>query len=378
MESKPNTPTNTAAWLAGSTVTPLVIKAAPYTPPRENEIVIRSRAVAINPYDRLVQDMGDAMPPAIKYPFVMGTDVAGEVAEVGKSVSRFQIGDRVVGHAPNIDPKSEPKVNASAGGAFQLFCVLPVQMVSHIPEALSFERAAVLPLGLSTAACGLFQKDHLALQYPTVPRSTADKTLLIWGGSTSVGSNAIQLAVAAGYSVITTATPKNFDYVRSLGASQAFDYNSKTAVADITNALKGKKIAGALAIGSGAAEACMQIIPRCEGDRFISMASFNTPQTPSKYFGPLSTVASFMSFAVYVWIKSKILGFRSKFIFAGTIVTSGVGKAVYEDFLPKALAEEAYIAAPDPFVVGKGLEHIQTGLDLQKKGVSARKLVISL
>jgi hypothetical protein len=48
------------------------------------------------------------------------------------------------------------------------------------------------------------------------------------------------------------------------------------------------------------------------------------------------------------------------------------------DFLPKALAEGIYIAAPDPHVVGKGLEYMQAGFDLQKKGVSAKKMVVSL
>jgi hypothetical protein len=47
-------------------------------------------------------------------------------------------------------------------------------------------------------------------------------------------------------------------------------------------------------------------------------------------------------------------------------------------FLPKALTEGKYIAAPDPQVVGKGLEYIQAGFDLQKKGMSAKKVVVSL
>jgi NADPH:quinone reductase-like Zn-dependent oxidoreductase len=72
---------------------------------------------------------------------------------------------------------------------------------------------------MSTAACGLFQEDHLALQRSSALPKPTSKTLLVWGGSTSVGSNAIQLAVAAGYEVFTTASPKNFDYVKKLGAA---------------------------------------------------------------------------------------------------------------------------------------------------------------
>lgn len=110
---------------------------------------------------------------------------------------------------------------------------------------MAYEDAAVLPLALSTAACGLFQKDQLGLEYPSATAKPTGKTLLVWGGSTSVGSNAIQLAVAAGYDVIATASPRNFDYVKGLGAGQVFDYNSSTVVADIVAALHGRTIAGA-------------------------------------------------------------------------------------------------------------------------------------
>lgn len=55
-----------------------------------------------------------------------------------------------------------------------------------------------------------------------------------------------------------------------------------------------------------------------------------------------------------------------------------VSKVVYENFLPKALAEGKYVAAPDAYVVGKGLEYVQAGLDAQKKGMSGKKVVITL
>ena len=148
----------------------------------------------------------------IKYPFVRGSDLAGEVVEVGKDITRVRVGDRVLGHAVGMDRKS----NKSSEGAFQQYTVIRANMASPIPSSMSYERACVLPLCLSTAACGLFQKDFLALLYPILSPKPNGKTVLIWRSSTSVGSNAIQLAVAAGYEVITTASPKNFDYVRDV------------------------------------------------------------------------------------------------------------------------------------------------------------------
>ena len=212
-----------------------------------------------------------------------------------------------------------------------------------------------------------------------MPRSpSTGKTLLVWGGSTSVGSNAIQLAVAAGYEVITTCSPRNFEYVKRLGASQAFDYNSKTIVDDLVDAFKGKSTAGALTVGHGAAEACMDVLHKCKGDKFISMASYPTPDPPPKNLVALRMAGCYISFMATNWVKSKTRGIGTKFIFGSTLVFNEVGKAIYADFLPKALAEGTYIAAPDPQVVGKGLEFIQAGLDIQKKGMSAKKVVVLL
>ena len=318
--------------------------------------------------------MGKMMFSWFKYPFIIGMDTAGEVVEVGPGVTRFKVGDRVVGPANGTDQK----YNSPAHGAFQLYTVLLVDAASQIPPTLSYESAAVLPLGLCTAACGLFQKDQLGLQLPSVSRKPTGKTLLVWGGSTSVGCNAIQLAVAAGYEVITTCSPKNFDYVKKLGASEAFDYNSKTVISDIINAFKEKSTAGALSIGARAAENCLDILDKCSGNKFISMATYPVPQTPPKHFVVLSIAASYMSGMANIWVKSKTRGIRTNFIFGSTLLYNEVGKAIYVDFLPQALAEGTYIAAPDPYVVGKGLENIQTGFDVQKKGMSAKKVVVSL
>ena len=367
-------PSNTAAWLTSAKGNRLEVKSAPYTSPRDNEIVIKNGAVAINPADWMKQDLGNLLFSWIKYPFVLGTDVAGEVVEIGRAVTRFQLGDRVVGHAVGLDQKR----NSSAEGAFQTYTVLLAHMASPIPSTLSYESAAVLPLGISTAACGLFQKDQLSLQYPSLHPKPTGKTLLVWGGATSVGSNAIQLAVAAGYEVITTASPKNFDYVKNLGASRVFDYRSNTIVDDIIHAFEHKTIAGALSIGPGAADACMDILDKCTGDKFISMATYPMPRPPPQRFALLSMMLTFVPWVVSNWFKSRARHIGTKFIFATTLVDNGVGEAVFVDFLAKALEEGVYVAAPDPIVVGTGLEFIQAGFEMQKKGVSARKVVVSL
>ena len=371
-------PTNTAAWL-GAKQARLEVKPAPYTHPGEDEIVVKNHAVAINPLDWIKQFVGNLIFSWIKYPFVLGADLAGEVVEVGTSVTRFKVGDRVLGHAVGTDKDR----NTSAEGAFQKYAIVLAHMAAPIPHTMPYENAAVLPLALSTAACGLFQKDHLALQYPSANPKPTGETLLVWGGSTSVGGNAIQLAVAAGYEVITTSSPRNFDYVKSLGASQVFDYNSKTVVEDVTEALRGKTIAGALAIGTGSAEPCSDIVYACNGNKFVSTASqsvsFETlPLRRGMSLQLPLLVLQLLSASVSMGVKNRMRHIGTKSIFGSTLKDNEVSRVIYEDFLPQALADGHYVAAPEPAVVGKGLEYVQTGMDTQKQGVSAKKVVVSL
>jgi NADPH:quinone reductase-like Zn-dependent oxidoreductase len=371
-------PENTALWLTSKRA-PLKVGPAPYTPPGAGEIVVRVRAAAVNPMDRLTQSVGDLITPYLRYPFVLGSDVAGEVAEVGGGVTRFRVGDRVLGHAVGSDKAR----NRAAEGAFQTYAVLPAHMASPLPDALTFEAAAVLPLGLSTAACGLFQKDFLALNAPSATPHRTAQAVLVWGGSTSVGSNAIQLAVAAGYDVIATASPHNFDYVRRLGASKVFDYRSKSVVADVVTALRGRPVAGALAIGTGSAAACVDILGHCEGNRFVAMATPPTSfdEVPAgrgrmRHLAP--AVARMAAGSLILALKARRKGVRTKMIWGSSLLGNEVGPMIYEAFLPAALAAKRFVAAPEAHVVGHGLDRIADALEQQRKGVSARKLVVTL
>lgn len=265
----------------------------------------------------------------------------------------------------------------SSEGAFQHYTVVRDNLAS-----LPYEEACVLPLTLSTAAVGLFQKDYLALNHSTVDPKPTGEALLVWAGSTSVGSNAIQLAKAAGYEVITTASPKNFDYVKRLGASQAFDYRSPTVVQDIFLTLKNKFLAGAYALNNNGAESCMAVLEKCQGQKFIAMASFPWPEDFPGGRGQTRAIISMM-FSVLewqhsMWLKSKIKGTPVKFVIGDTLQDNEVSHVVYDDFLPQALAEGKYVAAPESLVVGHGFEIIQKAFEVQKGGVSAEKVVVTL
>lgn len=336
-------PSNTAAYLT-ATGAPLQVKEAPYPEPNESEIVIKTGAVAINPTDFSQQMMGPDVFKWLKYPAILGYDVAGQVEATGSAVTKFEVGDRVAG--------------LTNAGGFQEHAILSEHMAFAIPDFIAYETAAIIPMGVSVATKALFHKDYLALDLPSVSSTPKGQTVLVWGGSTSVGSNAIQLAVAAGYEVITTASPHNFDYCKGLGASHVLDYNSPTVKDELMAALKGKTTAGAIANGGvvpstfpGIVEACAAVVLSTGGKRVL----------------PLTMVRNFL---VPEGVEAKFVQELRQ--------DAELASTVFHGFLPKALSDGTYYTvAPEAEVVGKGLEAIQVAMDTLMKGVSAKKIVVT-
>ncbi|WP_237358205.1 alcohol dehydrogenase catalytic domain-containing protein [Rathayibacter tritici] len=157
-------PENTAALLTAPRAD-LVVRPAPMPVAGPGEILLRTRALAVNPVDDMKQWTGDLMFRWVQYPVVLGEDVAGVVEAVGPGVTRFAVGDRVVAYAVGME---RGRRNHDEG-AFQAFTVVREDLAAPIPDQLSFEDAVVLPLAVTTAAAALFQKDHLALPHPSVP-----------------------------------------------------------------------------------------------------------------------------------------------------------------------------------------------------------------
>jgi NADPH:quinone reductase-like Zn-dependent oxidoreductase len=372
-------PKNQAAWLAGKHG-PLEVGDAPYVGPGPGEILVRNHAVAVNPVDWAIPYMGGLMFSWIKPPFVLGCDLAGEVAAIGGGVTGFKVGDRVLAMAAGAI-KSR---NRAAEGAFQAYTLVLPRLTTIIPDHVSYAEAAVVPLGVTTAACGLFQGDLLALERPSASAPRRGQWVIIMGGATSVGANAIQLAVAAGYDVVTTASPKNFEFMKSLGAAHAFDYRSATLARDMLAALDGQEVAGTLAIGAGSAEVCLDILPHCRGRKFVANCSSPIP------FDAIGD-GSRLTLAVVLRVLPAILGsslrtgrkarrqrITVKFYDASSVVDNEIGRYIYGDYLGGALASGQFRPAPPPSVVGHGLQDVQAAFDIQRKGVSASKIVVAL
>ncbi len=345
---------NQALWLA-SRGAKLTVGVAPYTSPADDEVVVRVRAVAVNPVDAIPGIAYRLILPWLTFPCVIGGDVAGQVVEVGKKVTRLAPGDRVLGLALGL----ERSHNRAAEGAFQHYTVLKQHMVSPIPDDLSFERAAVLPMALATAATGLFQNEHLALPLPTLEAPERADTVLVWGGSSSVGSNAIQLSRCAGYRVITTASPHNFDYVRSLGAHAVVDYHSHTAIDELVEVIGDFPLRGILAVTRGSVVPSVRVAKRIGGATRIAAAQ---PALVTRL----------------ELLRPYLRGVSVSPIWGGALKNNNVGPGIFVDFLPAALSAGTYQAAPEAAIVGDGLGQIPVAIDRLRKGVSAEKLVVRI
>lgn len=337
--------TNRAAYLTAVKAHPLEVGPAPTGTPGVGQILIKNSAIAINPIDNKLQKF--AIYP-LAYPAILGEDVAGTVVSVGPNAPRFKEGDRVMGAVNGFGSKNDTEM------AFQEYTVLDSNLSGHVPESIPFEQAVQMPLAITTAAAGLFNQGHLGLQLPTEPaQASTGKAVLVWGGASSVGLAAIQLTKAAGYEVLTTSSSKNFSLVKRVGADHVVDYKSSTAVEDLLAALGDKELAGVYdAIGGSAWASCAEIAQKAKGAKKVASAVRGFPDPPE--------------------------GVEMTPVFSISIKDNGVGKAVWGDYVEKALKAGTFIPASEIVVAGKGLESIQTGIDLLAKGVSAQKIVVQL
>ncbi|MCK2034774.1 zinc-binding alcohol dehydrogenase family protein [Microbacterium sp. SSW1-49] len=369
---------NMAAWI-DSPYADLTIREAPMPKPGPRQLVIEVRAVAVNPLDAIIQSNGTVMYGWLRYPVILGEDVAGVVVDTGAGVDDFAIGDRVVAYAMGLE-KGRDAVSESG---FQSHAAVDASLAAILPATTAFEDAAVLPLAISTAAAGLFEKELLGLDYSRLGSAAPrDEVVVIWGGATAVGGNAIQLARAAGYRVITTASAKNHQRMRQLGAEAVFDYHEPQTPNRIIEAVGGSAVAGILAVAVGSAEPCLRIA-RATGATQIAMASppvsfYEQPRLRGLSLARIRLFLKLGTRTALLQVRSRARGIRATFIWGSAIATSPVGPAVWAGYLPAALASGSHRLYPEAHITGHGLRAIQEAIDDLRRGVSARKLVITL
>lgn len=176
----------------------------PLPEPRANEVLVKVRAVAVNPIDTYIRAGIVAM--ANKFPYIIGCDLAGTVEQVGSEVKRFTVGDRVWGSNQGLFGRQ---------GTFAEYAAVDERWLYRTPKEMSDAEAAAGALVGLTAHLGLFRHADL---HP-------GEVVFVNGGAGGVGSCVVQLAKATGAFVVTTGgSDESLDLCRKLGADLALDY----------------------------------------------------------------------------------------------------------------------------------------------------------
>lgn len=204
----------------------LTLKESPKPVPKDHEVLVKIHATTVTASDALLRGMNFSLffklfVQAIfgfgkpRNP-IMGMACSGEIAEVGKAVTQYKVGDLVYGYGALSPTKRR-------FGSYAEYITYPEDWcVTRKPENLSHEEAACLPYG---ALLALYFLNKVNLQ--------PGQHILIYGASGSIGTMAVQLAKNAGATITAVCSSRNFEMVRSLGADKVIDYTKDDAVSKL-------------------------------------------------------------------------------------------------------------------------------------------------
>lgn len=306
--------------------------------------MVKNHAVALNPVDWKTSVFGFVKSSTF------GFDIAGVVEEVGPGVTGFKVGDRVVGFTDLI------VTNNPENGGFREHTLLHSKGAFPLPPNLSFEQGATVPLGVITAAVGLYS--HLRLPHPSPVDKTskdAKENLLVLGGSSSVGSYAVQLA-SKHYRVLSTASVHNHGLVASLGASKVFDQRASDLVEQIKAEGPVKYVYDAISLPD-TVKTAIAVLHASGGGHLVTVLPFS--EDIKKSLPENVKIENIGAVAIFRPHGEEFIGW-------------------FSGYLGKAL-ESGSIVPNVPEVIGNSLEAVHGGLKaLQEGKVSAKKLVVKL
>ncbi len=178
--------------------------------PQAGEVLVQVYAAGVNPIDWKIRQGLRKNMLQMQFPYIPGMEIAGVVQEVGSGVTALKVGQAVYGRTMK--------------GAYAEYTIAAVESLGLKPQSVSFDEAATVPIGATTAWQGLFEHGKLE----------AGQRVLIQGAAGGVGLFAVQFARWKGAHVIATTSGANVDFVRSLGAETVVDYTT-TALASVVH-----------------------------------------------------------------------------------------------------------------------------------------------
>ena len=173
--------------------------------PEAGEVLVKVYTAAVNPLDNMIVRGEVKLIVPYKLPLIMGNEFAGIVEKVGSSVTKFKVGDRVYGRMP-----------LAKIGAFAEYAAVAENALAIIPDYLSFDEAATVPLTALTA-----------MQAFEIMKPKSGETIFISGGTGSLGAMAIPIAKSLGLTVYTNGSADNEERVKELGADRFIDYKKE-------------------------------------------------------------------------------------------------------------------------------------------------------
>jgi NADPH2:quinone reductase len=189
----------------------------PVPPPAAGEVLIEVAAAGINRPD-VLQRQGGYPPPKGASP-ILGLEVAGKVVALGPGATRWKVGDAVCALV--------------SGGGYAEYCAAPTPQCLPVPSGYSMIDAAALPETFYTVWTNVFQRGRLK----------SGETILVHGGTSGIGTTAIQLAHAFGARVVTTAgSDEKCAFTRKIGADEAINYRSEDFVEAVKRVTGGQGV----------------------------------------------------------------------------------------------------------------------------------------
>ncbi|OBS24926.1 hypothetical protein FPOA_05462 [Fusarium poae] len=327
---------------------PLKVREIETPQPGPHEILVKNQIIALQPIDAKIAKV--AMLP-LSYPTILGSSFAGTVEKVGSKVTGFQVGDKVVG-------MKTAGAQETKYSAYQEYSISPEITTTKVLDDATLDLAVRLVGNLPTLPA-LFNAT-LKLERPVSGEqpTSQGKKILIYGGTSSIGSMAVQYLTQAGYDVITTFSPKHKDFVSRLGASAIIDHNqeSKALIKELTTAGPYDIVVDMIS-SADTIQLNAQVVAAQGGDSVYALQPAFSPETL-----PAGVARKFEGWSLLLGLEEN----------------EELLKWTFDTYFPKAIEAGSLVSVPAKKIPG-GLDGLNDALDLLFfKGVSSEKVVVDL
>lgn len=325
---------------------PLEVKTVETPTPGPGDILVKNDLIAVNPVEVQITK-NDLF--GHKYPCTIGTSFGGHVVALGEGVSDFKVGDKVAVYA-------SPKDGSKYAG-FQVYALAKVDTSCVVPEGIDLA-VPVSMIGNLTTMVGMVSATA-GVPKPTMEGETVPtgKKILIYGGTSNLGSLAVQYVSRAGYTIVTTTSPQHEAFVNKLGADKIVDHtrDREVIIQDLIAAGPYDVVVDTISYPNTVSMLADVLAAQGGGTIYATLPPFG-PETL-----PKGVVRHFNSWPYVLdeegnehWVRWAFHTFFAKGITSGELLPTRVER------------------------VSGGLGALNSALDTLAKGVSSSKIVVEL